>query len=208
MMTDGRNLIAILRGVTPDTVSDIGHALFDCGIARIEVPLNTHRALDSIATLVDALGDRALIGAGTVITREQVRAVAEIGGRLIVSPNFDPDVVQETRRSALVSMPGVVTPSECFAALKAGADALKLFPAFHVGPDGLAALRAVLPRGCAIYPVGGVAPEHFGQWLAAGADGFGLGGALYQPGDSAAIVGRKAARVVAQWDRATKGVAV
>lgn len=207
-MTDGRNLIAILRGVTPDKVSDIGHALFDCGIARIEVPLNTHRALDSIATLVDALGDQALIGAGTVITREQVRAVAEIGGRLIVSPNFDPDVVQETRRRALVSMPGVVTPSECFAALKVGADALKLFPAFHVGPDGLAALRAVLPRGCAIYPVGGVAPEHFGQWLAAGADGFGLGGALYQPGDSAAIVGRKAARVVTQWDRATKGMAV
>ncbi|MDA0187544.1 MAG: 2-dehydro-3-deoxy-6-phosphogalactonate aldolase [Proteobacteria bacterium] len=207
-MTDGRNLIAILRGVTPDAVSDIGHALFDCGITRIEVPLNTHRALDSIATLVDALGDRALIGAGTVITREQVRTVAEIGGRLIVSPNFDPDVVQETRRRALVSMPGVVTPSECFAALKAGADALKLFPAFHIGPEGLAALRAVLPRGCAIYPVGGVAPEHFGQWLVAGADGFGLGGALYQPGDSAAIVGRKAARVVAQWDRATKGVEV
>lgn len=208
MLTEGRKLFAILRGITPDAARDIGHALFDAGITRIEVPLNTVNALESIAILVRALGDRAMIGAGTVTTRQQVRAVAEIGGGLIVSPNFDPDVVQETRARALVSMPGVMTPSECFAAHKAGADALKLFPAFQIGPAGMAALRAVLPRGCPVYPVGGVGPEHFGQWLAAGADGFGLGGALYSPGISAAMVGRNAARVVAAWDDATKGVAV
>ncbi|WP_439139933.1 2-dehydro-3-deoxy-6-phosphogalactonate aldolase [Roseicyclus sp.] len=208
MLTEGRNLIAILRGITPDAAEDIGHALFDAGITRIEVPLNTLGALDSIAILVRVLGDRALIGAGTVTTGEQVRAVADIGGRLIVSPNFDPDVVHETRRHALISMPGVMTPSECFAAHKAGAGALKLFPAFQIGPAGMAALRAVLPRGCLVYPVGGVGPADFGQWLAAGADGFGLGGALFNPGTSAEMVARNAARIVASWDTATKGVAV
>ena len=208
MMMPGRPLIAILRGITPDAAAEIGHALYAAGITRMEVPLNTAGALESIAALVAALGDRALIGAGTVITPDQVAAVAEIGGRLIVSPHVDPAVVHETRRRALISMPGVLTPSECFAACNAGAHALKLFPAFQIGPAGLAALRTVLPRGTALYPVGGIGPDQFAQWLDAGADGFGLGGSLYQPGHDARAVARHAARLVAAWDAATKGIAV
>lgn len=208
MREGARNLVAILRGITPDMAAAVGDALFDAGITGIEVPLNTPGALDSIAILARGLGDRALIGAGTVLAPEQVRAVAEIGGRLIVAPNFDPAVVAETRKLGLVSMPGVLTPSECFAAYTAGADALKLFPAFQIGPAGLAALRTVLPRDCALYPVGGVAPAQFGAWLAAGADGFGLGGALYRPGDTVEAVARNAVRIVAAWDDASKGVAV
>ena len=207
-MNHGRKLSAILRGMTPDEARPIGRALFAAGIVRIEVPLNTPGALDSIAIMARDLGDAALIGAGTVLAVDQVRAVAGAGGRLIVSPNFDPDVVAETRRRALVSVPGVLTPSECFAALKAGADGLKIFPAFQMGPEGVRILRPVLPRDAQLYMVGGIAPAQFADWLAAGADGFGLGGALYRPGLSATDVARNAAQVVAVWDDATRGMAV
>jgi len=207
-MTKDRNLLAILRGLTPYEAVPVGAALMSAGITRIEVPLNSPDPLASIRLLADNFGADALIGAGTVTTPEEVGAVAEAGGRLIVSPNLDVDVVAETKRLGLRSYPGVLTPTECFAALKAGADGLKVFPAFQIGVAGLVALRAVLPRAARLYMVGGVAPQAFGDWLAAGADGVGLGSPVYKPGLSAEDVGTRARHVVAAWDRATGGVAV
>ncbi|MCT4683355.1 MAG: 2-dehydro-3-deoxy-6-phosphogalactonate aldolase [Roseicyclus sp.] len=206
-MTD-RKLIAILRGLTPDEALPVGEALFSAGITRIEVPLNSPRPLESIRILADHLGQSALIGAGTVTAPDEVREVADAGGRLIVSPNFDADVVVETKRLGLLSFPGVLTPSECCAALKARADGLKVFPAFQMGIEGLKAIRAVLPKGTQLYMVGGVGPDSFAEWLSASADGFGLGSSLYKPGMEAEEVHRRARRMVAAWDDATKGVAV
>ena len=203
-----RNLIAILRGLTPDEALPVGEALLSAGITWIEVPLNSPRPLESIRILADHLGRNALIGAGTVTAPDEVREVADAGGRLIVSPNFDAAVVAETKRMGLLSFPGVLTPSECFAALKARADGLKIFPAFQMGIEGLKAVRAVLPKGAQLYMVGGVGPESFAEWLAASADGFGLGSSLYKPGMEAEEVHRRARRMVAAWDDATKGIAV
>lgn len=195
-----RNLIAILRGVTPDEATAIGTALIEAGIDRIEVPLNSPDPLTSIGRLATAFGDRALIGAGTVLTLEDVSAVADCGGKLIVSPNADPDVIAETKRLGLASFPGVFTASECFAALKAGADGLKIFPAFQMGSKGLKALRDVLPKTTQVYAVGGVGAADFAEWRGAGADGFGIGGALYQPGATADEVSVKAKELVAAYD--------
>ncbi len=153
-----RPLIAILRGVTPDAVGGIGAALIDAGIDRIEVPLNSPEPLESIRILAGRFGDRAEIGAGTVLTVAEVAAVAAAGGRMIVSPNADPDVIRATRAAGLASYPGVFTATEAFAALKAGASALKLFPASLMGTDGFRALAAVLPRDVPVYAVGGVGP--------------------------------------------------
>ncbi len=197
-----RPIIAILRGVRPDEVAEIGEALLAAGINRIEVPLNSPDPLNSIAKLCNALGDRALIGAGTVLTPQQVAEVRGVGGKLIVSPNTDTEVIAATKAQAMQSFPGVFTASECFAALKAGADGLKIFPAFKLGIDGLKALRDVLPKDCPVYAVGGVGVDDIPAWLAAGADGFGIGGALYKPGDSAPEVAEKAIAFVAAWDRA------
>lgn len=189
-------LIAILRGVTPDEAPAIAGALLEAGITQIEVPLNSPEPLESIAGLAKDFGSRALIGAGTVLTTADVDAVADAGGRLIVSPNCDTDVITRTKALGLESWPGVFTPTEAFTALQAGADGLKLFPGAMAGPAGLAAIRAILPAGTLVYAVGGAGPENFRDWIAASADGFGLGSALYKPGWTAAEVGARAKSIV------------
>lgn len=195
-----RGIIAILRGVTPEAVEGIGAALIDAGIDRIEVPLNSPDPFDSIARLARAFGNGAQIGAGTVLTVEDVAAVAAVGGRMIVSPNTDAAVIRATRAAGLDSFPGVFTPSECFAALAAGATGLKVFPASMMGTEGLKAIRAVLPPGTDVYAVGGVGAADFADWRQAGAAGFGIGSALYKPDDDAAAVAAKARAIVAAWD--------
>lgn len=190
-------LVAILRGVKPDEVIAIGEALVEAGIEIIEVPLNSPDPLDSIAALAKHFGERVLIGAGTVLTVEQVGHVARAGGRIIVSPSTDYDVIAATAAEGLVSAPGYFTPSEAFLALKAGATALKLFPAEAATPALVRAQRAVLPKDVPLLIVGGVKPDAVGQWFEAGANGFGLGSALYKPGQSAAQVGQQARDFVA-----------
>lgn len=197
-----RPIIAILRGLRPTEAAAIGHALIDAGIDRIEVPLNSPHPLDSIGILARECGDRALIGAGTVLTPDQVQAVADVGGKLIVSPNAEADVIRRTAALGLQSWPGIFTPTEAFAALAAGATGLKLFPGSMAGPAGLSALRAVLPAGTQVFAVGGAGPENFGEWLAASADGFGIGSALYKPGLTVDEVADRARRLVSAYDEA------
>ena len=196
---DALPLIAILRGLTPDEAPAVGDALVEAGFRVLEVPLNSPRPLDSIRILAERYEGRALVGAGTVLTPEAARQVTEAKGRLIISPNMDPAVIAETRRLGLLSLPGVFTPTEAFAALSAGAHALKLFPAEIAGPAGLKALRAVLPPDTRLYAVGGVAPDTLAPWRRAGASGFGIGSALYKPGMDAAEVGDRARAFVEAW---------
>ena len=190
-------LVAILRGVRPDEVEAIGEALVEAGFTLIEVPLNSPDPLSSIRRLAQHLGDRALVGAGTVLTSDQVNAVRDAGGRLIVSPNTNAEVIAQTVRAGLVSLPGFQTPSEAFGALGAGAHGLKLFPAEAATPRVLKALRAVLPAEVPVLAVGGIDPGSMGPWLAAGANGFGLGSALYRPGKTADEVAHSARAFVA-----------
>jgi 2-dehydro-3-deoxyphosphogalactonate aldolase len=191
-------LVAILRGLTPADAPSIGAALDGAGFSLIEVPLNSPQPLASIATLVAQLPN-ALIGAGTVLTTAQVREVHAAGGQLIVSPNFDAGVVRLAAQLGMVCLPGVMTPTEAFAALAAGASGIKLFPAELVPPAGVKALRAVLSADTLVLPVGGITPEAMAAYRAAGANGFGLGSALYKPGDDAAAVAAAARRYVAAW---------
>ncbi|MDR6180868.1 2-dehydro-3-deoxyphosphogalactonate aldolase [Pseudomonas sp. SORGH_AS 211] len=196
-------LIAILRGVTPDEIVAVGHALYDAGFRVIEIPLNSPQPFESIRRLTAELGESCLIGAGTVLTEAQVAEVDAAGGRLIVSPNANLAVIRASKAAGLVSAPGVATPSEGFAALDAGADSLKLFPAEQLGPAVVKAWRAVFPKALALLPVGGITPDNMGPYVAAGANGFGLGSALYKPGLSAAQVSANAQAFAAGW-RAVK----
>lgn len=192
-------LIAILRGVTPDEIVAVGRALHDAGFRVIEIPLNSPQPYESIRRLTAELGESCLIGAGTVLTEAQVAEVDAAGGRLIVSPNANLAVIRASKAAGLVSAPGVATPSEGFAALDAGADSLKLFPAEQLGPAVVKAWRAVFPKELALLPVGGITPDNMGPYVAAGANGFGLGSALYKPGLSTAQVSANAQAFAAGW---------
>jgi 2-dehydro-3-deoxyphosphogalactonate aldolase len=177
-------MIAIIRGVTPGEAVETGRALIEGGIRIIEVPLNSPDPMGSISALADAFGDEALIGAGTVLTTKDVEQVRDAGGKIVVSPNMNPAVIRATVEAGMVSSPGIFTPSEAFAALDAGAHTLKLFPAEGASPKVMKAMRAVLPKDVPFLVVGGVTPESVRGWMEAGADGFGLGGGLYMPGQS------------------------
>ncbi|SPF81569.1 2-dehydro-3-deoxy-6-phosphogalactonate aldolase [Pseudoprimorskyibacter insulae] len=197
-----RNVIAILRGITPDQAAEAAIALVEAGITIIEVPLNSPEPLNSIARMIEAVGDRALIGAGTVLTVEQVADLAAIGAALVVSPDCNPEVIAATKAAGMLSYPGVMTPTECFAALRAGADGLKFFPAFLTGTKGLAAIKAVLPPDTATYAVGGVGPAQFADWQAVGVTGFGMGSNLFKPGMATGDIAANAREVVAAYDAA------
>jgi len=190
-------LIAILRGITPDEVVAVGATLIEAGFRIIEIPLNSPQPFESIARLAQATGDTALIGAGTVLTVADVDRVAAAGGRLVVAPNSDTGVIAAARAHGMTALPGYFTPTEGFAAIAAGAHGLKLFPAEAAGPATLKAQRAVLPRDVPVFVVGGIAPDTMAPWLAAGADGFGIGSSLYTPGRSASEVGDRARAFIA-----------
>lgn len=189
-------LIAILRGITPAEVPDIGHALWEAGFRILEVPLNSPLPYQSIAALRAALPE-ALIGAGTVLSVAQVKAVQDAGGQLVIAPNFNAQVVQAAKEAGLLAIPGVATPSEAFAALAAGADAIKLFPAEMISPAAVKAMRAVLPAEALLLPVGGIGPSNVAAYFHAGANGFGMGSSLYAPGKSASAVQSVATDLIA-----------
>ena len=190
-------LVAILRGVTPAEAEAIGDAIFEAGIRIIEVPLNSPDPLASIVQLAKKFGDRALVGAGTVLKAEDVARVRDAGGQLIVSPDTNPEIIAATASAGLISSPGYFTPSEAFTAIRAGATALKLFPAEAASPAVLKAQRAVIPRDVPVLAVGGIKPDNMRPWIDVGASGFGLGGGLYQPGQTPAETLEKARAYVA-----------
>jgi 2-dehydro-3-deoxyphosphogalactonate aldolase len=191
-------LVAILRGLPPAEALPVGQALVSTGWTLIEIPLNSPQPLESIAAMAKAY-PQALIGAGTVLTPEDVRNVQAAGGELIVSPNFNPAVVREAARLGMVCLPGVMTASEAFGALEAGATGLKIFPAEMITPAVVKALRAVLPVSTVVMPVGGVTPDNMGAYRAAGASGFGIGSALYKPGMTATEVAESAMKFIASY---------
>jgi 2-dehydro-3-deoxyphosphogalactonate aldolase len=195
-----REIIAILRGIRPDEAEPITRALIEAGITRIEVPLNSPEPFDSIARMRALAGGRAIVGAGTVLTTAEVAELARIGAQMVVSPDCNPEVIRATKAAGMLSYPGVFTPTECFAALRAGADGIKIFPASQLGAAGLSAIGAVLPKGTRIYAVGGVGQNDFAEWRKAGVTGFGLGTAIYRPGMTAEEVAQRARAVVVAYD--------
>jgi 2-dehydro-3-deoxyphosphogalactonate aldolase len=200
-------LVAILRGLTPDDAVDVGNAVLDAGFRILEVPLNSPDPMRSIALMAEAFGHRALVGAGTVLSTAQVGQVAAAGGQLIVMPHGDVAVIAEAKQLGLFCIPGIATPTEAFAAIHAGADALKIFAAEHISPAVVKAWRAVLPKEVALLPVGGITPENMGLYVAAGVRGFGIGSALYAPGRSAAETGERARKFAQAWAEAKKHAA-
>ena len=196
-----RNIIAILRGVRPCEVVEIAGTLLGCGITKIEVPLNSPDPFESIAAIVQEFDDQALIGAGTVLTVSDVQRTCNVGGKFVVSPNCDPEVIAATKTARLFSYPGVMTPSECFLALNLGVDGLKFFPSNLIGPAGMKAICAVLPKAIEVLAVGGAGPENFAEWKEAGADGFGIGSSLYKPGYSVIEVQSRATHIVSVYDQ-------
>lgn len=200
-------LVAILRGLRPEEADAVGDALVEEGFRLIEVPMNSPQPLDSVRRLAARLGERAVVGAGTVLSADAVDQVRDAGGRVVISPNADVAVIARTAEHGLASLPGVATPSEAFAALGAGATALKLFPAEGASPAVLKAMRAVLPPATRVLPVGGIAPDTMIPWIDVGAAGFGLGSALYKPGMTAGEVGERARRFATAWREAGGGTA-
>lgn len=197
-----RSLVAILRGIQPEEVGDALDVLIETGFEAIEIPLNSPDAFRSIEDAVLRAGDQALIGAGTVLTTDDVERLHDVGGRLVVSPNTDSSVIQKSRGYGMVSMPGVFTPSEAFLALSAGASALKFFPANILGAQGIKAIMAVLPKDCVVGAVGGVGDAEFADYAAIGVRTFGLGSSLYRPGDDASTLKTNAERAIEAYDRA------
>jgi len=199
-VTEHRDLIAILRGITPAEAVGVGTALAEAGITMIEVPLNSPEPLASIGQMARALAGRARIGAGTVLSPAEVDEVASAGGTFIVSPDANPPVIERTLARGLASYPGVFTPTEAFAAIRAGATGLKFFPAEVLGPHGIRAMRAVLPPHVPVYAVGGANPDNFREYFTAGCTGFGLGSFLYRPGMARETIAERARAAVAAYD--------
>ncbi len=197
LLSDRAPLVAILRGLEPERAAAVGETLVECGFDIIEVPLNSPEPMVSIAALVNALGARALIGAGTVLAEAQVDQLADIGAQLVVSPNCNPAVIRRTTAHGMVSLPGVLTPTEMFAAIEAGATGLKIFPAEMVSPAIIKAARAVLPPAVPVFAVGGINQANMGDYLAAGAAGFGIGGSLFRPGKPLSDIAADARAIVA-----------
>ena len=195
-------LVAILRGVRPDEAEAIAEAIVEAGFGAIEVPLNSPEPLASIARIALRFGERVLVGAGTVLEPREVDDVAEAGARLVVSPNADRAVIERAAKLGLIVLPGVATMTEAFEALKAGASGLKLFPGEAIPPEVVRAWRSVLPKETPLFPVGGVTPERIGPYRRAGADGFGIGSALYKPGAGVEEVARAARAFVSAWKEA------
>lgn len=196
-----RQIIAILRGLTPAEAGPVTETLLKAGIDKIEVPLNSPDPLDSIQLMLDIAGSQALIGAGTVLEPEQVAQIADLGAGLIVSPDCNPAVIEATKARGLQSWPGVMTPTEAFQAIRHGATGLKLFPGNLIGPEGLKAMKAVIPAHIPLYAVGGANADNFGEWFQAGADGFGIGTAIYRPGMSVSDIAERARQLVQAYDQ-------
>lgn len=197
-----RPLIAILRGIDPEEAVPVAEVLVEAGIGMIEVPMNSPQPFESISRMATQLPNDAIVGGGTVTQVDQVAELAAVGGQFVVSPDCHPDVIVSTKAEGMLSFPGVLSPSECFLALRNGADGLKLFPSFMVAPDGLKAINAVLPAGTKIFAVGGVGPAQFRDWITAGATGFGIGSSLYTPGASLQQIKKAAQSIVTAFDQA------
>ncbi len=193
-------LVAILRGIRPSEALEVGERLMAAGFKIVEVPLNSPDPFDSIKLLASALGDRAIVGAGTVLTVADVETLKAVGGEICISPNSNPAVIARAKALGMISFPAFFTPTEAFSAIEAGADALKLFPAELAGTTGLKAMKAVLPKTMPVFPVGGVNPDNMQDFIEAGAAGFGIGSAVFKPGDTPDIVYKKAKAFVDGWN--------